>query len=171
MRELDLEFVRRRALRLSWLGAVVLAVGAGSALFVTDQYFSVQSRIGEVDTRVNAIQQINSLLADSGNSEAQPLSVAAVKDIAAARLPWAALFNALESAGSDNIGLLAVEPDAEVAQQKLHILGDARRIEDVTAYARRLVSADPIRQAIITDHEIHPESGIVRFRLDIMWGR
>jgi len=171
MRALELEFVRRRSLRLSWLGAVVLAVGAGSALFVTDQYFSVQTRIGEVDARVNAIQQINSLLADRGNSEAQPLSVAAAKDIAATRLPWAALFNALESAGSDNIGLLAVEPDAEAAQQKLHILGEARQIEDVTAYARRLAGAKPIWQAIVTDHEIHPETKNVRFRLDIVWGQ
>ena len=154
---LDLDFVARR--RASpWVGRVLLAVALTVALDMGLQYRDL-SRVlsfGKED------------LAHSG----RPARPASAEEVAAARetvqrlsLPWAKLFDAVESAASDQVALTAIEPDPRAGT--VRITGDSKDYLAALTYVLNLSRAEGLSSVQLVRHEVR--QGSVGFTISAAW--
>lgn len=84
-------------------------------------------------------------------------------------LPWDGLFQAVESAGSKDVSLLALEPDTEKALVK--ISGEAKNIGAMLDYIRLLEERNVFGTVYLQSHQVQqqdPEKP-VRFALLAAW--
>jgi hypothetical protein len=84
-------------------------------------------------------------------------------------LPWAKLFAALEAAGSDQVALLAIEPDTKSGTVK--ISGDSKDYLAALGYVLTLSQNDALSHVQLVRHEVkqndaqHP----VAFSISAAW--
>lgn len=84
-------------------------------------------------------------------------------------LPWTALFNALESANSNNVALLGIEPDAR--KRLVRLSGEAKNQAAMFAYIRQLQANKAMTSVYLRHQQVQeqdPEKP-VRFTLDASW--
>ena len=106
----------------------------------------------------------------------KPVVTASAEEIAFARdsverlgLPWAKLFAALESAGSDQVALLAIEPDTKSGTVK--ISGDSKDYLAALGYVLTLSQNEALSHVQLVRHEVrqndpqHP----VSFSISAAW--
>lgn len=84
-------------------------------------------------------------------------------------LPWGKLFQAIESSSSKQAALLSMEPDAEKDVVKL--TGEAKNIEEVLGYIKRLSAQDVFSSVYLQSHQIQQQDmeKPVRFELLATW--
>jgi hypothetical protein len=145
MQRIQLDFVRRRP-RSRWAGRVLLAVALGVA---GDMAFT----LAQLERAVKANEAVV--------ARAQPRKVAAVSndELAMARdtverlgLPWTKLFAALESAATDQVALLAIEPDTKTGTVK--ISGDSKDYLAALGYVLNLSQAEALSNVQLVRHEV-----------------
>ena len=147
MQRIELDFVRR-APRSRWAGRVLLAVALGLAGDMAYSYVSL----------IRAMKQNESIIA-----RAQPkrpvAAPASAEEVALARdtverlaLPWPKLFAALEAAASDQVALLAIEPDTKSGTVK--ISGDSKDYLAALAYVLNLSQAEALSHVQLVRHEV-----------------
>ena len=145
MQRIQLDFVRRRP-RSRWAGRVLLAVALGVA---GDMAFT----LAQLERAVKANEAVV--------ARAQPRKVAAVSndELAMARdtverlgLPWTKLFAALESAATDQVALLAIEPDTKSGTVK--ISGDSKDYLAALGYVLNLSQAEALSNVQLVRHEV-----------------
>lgn len=99
----------------------------------------------ELEQQLAAWRQESSLTGAPGsparNAKRDGASVAAELDEAAGvfrqlTLPWSSLFRSLEEAHSDEVALIAVQPDAQ--RRALTLVGEAKEYSEVLGYVARL---------------------------------
>ena len=173
MRRLDLEFQPRRSSPLAWsllaLGAAVVA-----ALVLLQQH--LQAEQVELEARVHGLE----LQLGRRPATAAPQNTAASRE-QAERLaqmrsvsqqlqrPWERLFNMLEGLPQDDVALLTLTPDARKGQ--VRISAEARDLEAMLQFHKRLESSAELRDVSLLNHEIiarqaeHP----VQFNLSATW--
>jgi hypothetical protein len=147
--KLDIDF-RRPARGSPWAGRVLMAVAAAVAL---------DAGLGYRDARL-VIDRNQAALA-----KAQPAATApraSKEEVAAARetverlaMPWDGLFGALESAASDQIALLAVEPDAKAG--KVLISGEGKDYLAALTYVLNLSRAEALTGVQLVRHQLKPD--------------
>jgi Tfp pilus assembly protein PilN len=83
--------------------------------------------------------------------------------------PWGRLFGALESATSPDLSLLALDPAPE--RRELRLEGEARNLEALLDYMRRVGATPPFVRAQLQSHQASQEDGQrpVRFTLELSW--
>jgi hypothetical protein len=154
---LDLDFVARR--RASpWVGRVLLAAAATVCADTGLQYYDLQRIIAEEkETLVRA------------GRPAKPVSA---EEVAAARetvqrlsLPWAKLFDAIESAATDQVALTAIEPDPKAGTVK--ISGDGKDYLAALTYVLNLSRAEGLSSVQLVRHEAR--QGGVGFTISASW--
>ena len=146
MQRLDLDF-RRPSSRSRWAGRILLVVALAVAGDATYSYFSVRRVIAEREVLVAKAQP------------KKPARPASAEEVALARetvqrltLPWPTLFGALESAASDQVALLAIEPDARSG--KVMISGDSKDYLAALSYVLNLSRSQALSAVELVRHEV-----------------
>jgi hypothetical protein len=164
MQRLDLDFVAVR--RSPWVARLLLVV---ALIFVFDNGLSFWQTSMAIRASENRLAQ----LGPKGLQAAKPVSsdeLAAARDtVQRLSLPWAKLFGALESAASDQVALLAIEPDARAGT--VTISGDSKDYLAALTYVLNLSRADSLSRVQLVRHELkqndpqHP----VAFTVSASW--
>jgi Tfp pilus assembly protein PilN len=163
MQRIELNFAGRER-RSPWAGAVLLAVALAVAGDAAWSYANARRTVVQAET----------LIARS-HPHAAPRAVPP-EEIAVARdtvqrlaLPWPRLFGAIESAASDDVALLAIEPDPRAG--KVTLSGDSKDYLAVLAYVLNLSRSDALSSVELVRHEVkqndprHP----VAFAVSAAW--
>jgi Tfp pilus assembly protein PilN len=174
MRALMLDFQpRRRASPLGWsllAGGVVLVL----TCIVIQQHLSAQAE--QQQGHLQTAQRV--LTGDTGSkvsltaaeTREQAQNLAEMRKVSQQlRRPWEQLFATLEAMPRDNIALLTLTPDARKGQ--LRISAEARDLDAMLDFHRRLEASDELSDVSLLSHEIvasvpeHP----VQFNLSATW--
>ena len=168
MQALELDFCRtRRAPR--WIAPLLLAVAAAFAGDVAFSYVKARETLAARETE----------LAKRGprSHRAAPKAAVAAEEIAAARetvqrlsTPWDQLFGALESAASERVALLAIEPDPKAGT--VVISGDGKDYLAALTYVLNLSRAEALTQVHLARHEVRQNDPHkpVHFSVSAAWG-
>lgn len=150
MRALNLDFAhRRRPAPLAWLAlAVSLALATDAALH----------RAALADDVERAEQSALAMASDSAARRARAPDPALARDTKRAEqvmqrlaLPWDELFGAVESAGTERVALLALQPDSR--RRELNISGEAADFASMLAYVDRLGKSGALHGVHLVRHE------------------
>lgn len=173
MRPLALDFVDTRPPRFSTGLAFLLAgMVALSALFY--EHAALKAGLDAREARIGLLEKTRTHTRK--NVHAEPPDAAQQSEIRRANmvidqlnLPWAALFQAVESASDGTIALLSIQPDAQ--KQSVRITGEAKKLEDVLGYIERLQDDTQLINASLLSHEIRQQDAEkpVRFTLTANW--
>jgi hypothetical protein len=146
MQRIELDFIRR-APRSRWAGRVLLAVALG----VTGDMaftFAQLDRAVKSSEAVVARAQPRKAVAQVTNEE-----LALARDtVERLGLPWTKLFAALEAAASDQVALLAIEPDTKTGTVK--ISGDSKDYLAALGYVLNLSQAEALSNVQLVRHEV-----------------
>lgn len=154
---LELDFVRRRR-GSPWAGRLLLAVAVAFSADVGLSYVKLNGQVLEAQTRLS-------------RNEFQSPGTSA-EDLAAARdtvqrlsTPWASLFGAIESAASDQVALLAIEPDPKAGT--VLISGDGKDYLAALTYVLNLSRSEALSGVQLLRHEARPDA--VGFSVSAAW--
>jgi hypothetical protein len=161
MQRLDLDFVATP--RSRWAARVLLSV---AALLVLDDGFSAWRATTAIRASEHRLARLGPRALQAVSSE----ELAAARDtVQRLSLPWPKLFAALESAASDQVALLAIEPDARAGT--VTISGDSKDYLAALTYVLNLSRADSLSRVQLVRHELkqndpqHP----VAFTVSASW--
>ena len=163
MQRIELDFVRRGA-RSRWASRVLLACALGLA---GDMALSYLQLVREVRSNEAIVARAR---------PHQPVAKASAEELALARdsverlgLPWAKLFAALEAAGSDQVALLAIEPDTK--NGTVRISGDSKDYLAALGYVLTLSQNDALSHVQLVHHEVQQKDPLhpVSFSLSAAW--
>ena len=174
MRALILDFQPRR--RSGPLGWSLLAAGVVMALTCVALGQHVSDQSSQQQGHLQTAQRV--LTGDTGTKlsltpaqiREQAQNLAEMRKVSQQlRRPWEHLFATLESMPRDNIALLTLTPDARKGQ--VRISAEARDLEAMLDFHRRLEASDELSDVSLLSHEIvanvpeHP----VQFNLSATW--
>jgi len=164
MRRLELNFAGGgRASR--WAGRVLLALAAAFAIDAAVSYRAVKASIAAEEVRLSQ-QRPRSAPA----MRVSPEELAAVRDtVERIGLPWDQLFGALESAASDQVALLGIEPDAKSGT--VMISGDGKDYLAALSYVLNLSQVETLQRVQLVRHETRANdaNGAVSFAVSAAW--
>src|SRR5687767_1089789 len=145
MKRIDLDFVARR--RSPWAGRVLLALAVAFSADVALSYRQAQS----VLDATTALASRSETRTPQRRASAE--EVAQVRDtLTRLSLPWDKLFGALESASSERIALLGVEPDSKAGT--VVITGDSKDYLAALSYVLELSHSDSLSKVQLVRHEL-----------------
>ena len=163
MQKLSINFVGRGA-RSPWAGRVLLA----AAVYITaDMAMSYRA--------VSSAYEANRAKIARAQPRAEPRKLAPGEIAAAAEtvnrlgMPWEKLFRALESAGSDQVALLGIEPDPKAGT--VTISGDSKDYLAALTYVLNLSRAPALSRVQLVQHATKQDDphGPVRFTVSAAW--
>ena len=165
MKKLDVNFSARGA-RAPWAARILLGAAAALCLDAGLSYRDLRA----------SVELHEAKLAQAGPVRPAGRSVPA-EEVAAARAtvdrlatPWERLFGALESAASEEIALLGVEPDAKAGT--VVISGDSKNYLAALTYVLNLERDDALDGVQLVRHEVKtndPQTP-VSFAVSARWG-
>jgi len=165
---LELDHLRKtpRPGRASW---ILLAVAVAFAGDVARAYLSVRSDIAARTARLAGLPDLRSAREAPGASLSPEEFTAAQDTILRLATPWDNVFRALESARSDDVALLSIEPDA--GSGSLSISGEARSYPAALTYVAWLSAAKTLKNVRLARHEVLKNSprGAVAFTVSADW--
>jgi HAMP domain-containing protein len=163
MNRLGLDFVRRA--RSPWPGRLLLGVALAVSLDVALSYKDLRAGL---------------VLNEARLAQAQPRGAPARKvsaeEVAAVRetverlgMPWERLFAALESAASDQVALLGIEPDPKAGT--VVISGDSKDYLAALSYVLNLSRAEALNRVQLVRHEVKASDpqAAVSFAVSAAW--
>jgi len=173
MRPLSLDY-RRAAPLPGWIGIAVLLVALGMASQTGIHYRELMGEIARWEARLSSLERSLRRGPAVARQAGQPPGLEvkhAGEVVEQLARPWDDLFRAVESAGSEQVALLAIEPDAPRAQVK--ITGEAKNLAAMLGYIRLLGEKAPLDDVFLQSHQVQqqdPEKP-VRFVLRATWRR
>ncbi len=165
MQRIDLDFAARGR-RSPWAGAVLFAVALAVAGDAAWSYVHARRQLAQAEVLLARTQPRHAARA----ARATPEEIAAARDtVQRLALPWPGLFGALESAASDDVALLAIEPDPRSG--KVTITGDSKDYLAALTYVLNLSRSAALSGVELVRHEVkqndprHP----VAFSVSAAW--
>jgi len=154
MRRVELDYLAapRGAL---WPGLVVLAVSLAIFGALVLRYSHTRDELArfQVSGKLVSGERLPQVSMSKERLEAEVKSAESV--VRQLSLPWAAMVRAIEQAGTPNVALLQLQPDAETRTVKL--TAEARSREAMFDYLRRLESADALADVHVINHQVQRE--------------
>lgn len=147
MQRIELDFVRRRPAS-RWAGRVLLAVSLGVAGEMAYTFVQLQ---GAVSANEAVVARAQPRKAAAPAASAEELA-AAKETVDRLALPWTRLFAALEGAASDQVALLAIEPDTKSGT--VTISGDSKDYLAALTYVLNLSRSDTLSRVELVRHEV-----------------
>jgi hypothetical protein len=171
MQALSLDY-ERSAPRRSRLGVLLLLLGVTAALIVGDLAVEANRQKAEVESTLARTDRKRVPAVRGGAREtkrtAEEMKIA---DNIAGRLtlPWADLFDALETSSNNTVALLALEPD--LSKRVLRITAEAKNKSDMLAYVARLNEDRRLLNVHLMDHQLQAQTPgePVRFSVQASW--
>lgn len=159
MHRLDIDFCRRRS--SPWAARVLLALAAAFALDVAVSYQQLKAAVAHKQALIaNAVP--------AGRHKADPEELAAARDtLQRLATPWGSLFGALEQASSEEVALLAIEPDPRAGT--VTISGDGKDYLAALTYVLNLGRAESLSRVQLVRHEAKGPQGSVAFAVSAAW--
>lgn len=174
MRALRLSFVRHpRSLR--GVGYVLLVLAIATASYLMKVYLDQFSELESWEAKWRSLQKIQ-YKEISGNpnqnvewARLQVELKGANKIIGRLSLPWDMLFHEVEASVDELVVLLNVEPDTE--RHGIRITAEAKNLEAMLNYTKRLQAVDAFKYAHIANHQIQQQDAQkpVRFVVEAQW--
>lgn len=155
--QIGLDFVRPSG-GVARIAAVLLVAGVLSALAVLEEQRGASREARDREARLEEMRNMSRRTMPA--IEAEEADTPEVRDqvkkanavLAQMNVPWGELFAAVEMAQDDNVGLLAVQPDARA--RSVTIGGEARTLQALFAYMTRLERNERLRDVVLTSHEV-----------------
>lgn len=173
MRRLTLDFQPRRHGLASALPAVLgialLLAGMTVQEHLDAQYAQVEQHLHHAEQQLGTRPRTQPTL-NAAQSREQAEKLAQMRSLAQQlQRPWEDLFGMLESLPQDDVALLSLAPDARKGQ--VRISAEARDLEAMLSFHKRLEASDELRDVSLLNHEIQvkqPEHP-VQFNLSASW--
>jgi len=163
MQRLDLDFAAHgRAHR--WAGPLLLAIALGVCGDMAWRYVQLERSVKSAEAQVARAAPRRSVPSFSIEEMNQ-----ARDTVDRLGLPWAKLFTALESAASDQVALLAIEPDAKSG--KVLISGDSKDYLAALTYVLNLSKTSGLADVQLVRHEVkkNDPQHAVSFQVSAAW--
>ena len=145
MNRLEVDFVRR-AKASPWVGRALLALALAFSLDVALSYREVRDALALNEAKAAKAPR------SAPAKQATPEEVAAAREtVDRLALPWNTLFSALESAATDQVALLGIEPDAKAGT--VLISGDSRDYLAALTYVLNLSRDEALTRVALLRHE------------------
>jgi hypothetical protein len=146
MRRLELDFGSRRS-AAPWAGPLLLALAAAFALDVALSYRDLKASLATHEANIAAAQP-----PAAARRKASPEELALVRDtVQRIGMPWDRLFDALESAASEQVALLGIEPDPKSGT--VVISGESRDYLGALTYVLDLSRSEALTRVQLVRHE------------------
>lgn len=159
MQRLELDFCRTR--RSSWAGRLLLAVALVISMDMGLSYQETRKAVSEYQARIGKTQPRTA----PRNVSAEEVALAR-ETVQRLAMPWPKLFGALESAATDQVALLAIEPDPRAGT--VTISGDSKDYLAALTYVLNLSRADELSNVQLVRHE--QKQNAVAFAVSAAWG-
>ncbi|HEX5127420.1 MAG TPA: hypothetical protein VFW00_11820 [Rhodocyclaceae bacterium] len=171
--EIALDFISRRK-RPSMLGWLILLAGILASMAVLMEYFDLQDAQTDAERRLAREERVvNRKL---GHELAKTREKVPDNELRRAaqiaqelRRPWLDTLAQIETASNKDVALLTFEPDPN--KGALRLGGEARSLDAVFAYAKRLSAQPSLADAQVDGYEFK-KSGVVDvvvFKLTVHW--
>ena len=148
LHRLSIDF-RRAPQRSPWAARALMAVAAAVAL---DSGLAYRDARHVIDRNQEALALAQPVATPRASKEEVALARETVERLAT---PWDGLFGALEQAASEQVALLAVEPDAKAG--KVMISGEGKDYLAALTYVLNLSRSDALTSVQLVRHEMKPE--------------
>lgn len=173
MRRLMLDFIPPRRGPLAWapllLGAGLLAASLLWQQHLGDQHAQLTRQVHQAEQKLG-LRARDAAPLTAAQSREQAQKLARMRDLAQQlQRPWERLFSLLEGLPQDDIALLSLSPDARKGQ--VRISAEARDLEAMLAFHKRLEASGELRDVSLLNHEIlvkQPERPVL-FNLSAHW--
>jgi Tfp pilus assembly protein PilN len=165
MQALKLDFCRtRKAPR--WVAPVLMLLALGFCGDVAVSFMKERSAYLKNERALAALDPRSYRPARSASAE----EIAAAKDtVQRLSMPWEKLFAALEQAASEQVALLAIQPDPKAGT--VLISGDSKDYLAALTYVLNLSRSDALSRVQLARHEIRQDQGkSVGFSVQATWG-
>ena len=170
MRALRLDYVATR--ETSRAGAGMLIAGVVIATLALLEYRAVREELSAQQLRVAEIRTVGKRSAVNAASSPRDLDVALqeVKQAESAlqrlSLRWDDLFVALESARSNGVALLTIEPDP--GKKVVKLTAEAKSADDMLDYVERLQAAAGLADVTLASHQIKQGDALQPLRFGVV---
>lgn len=147
-----------------WPGIVLLALGLAAAGHELAEYQRIRLATEDWEARAARLELaqhrqrggFRRIALDAGEAAALQREVRQANQVLEQLgWPWDALFQGVEAAGSEQVALLAIEPNLE--KHTLLIRGEARDLPALLAYLRRLERQPLFRQLVLHSHQVQTQ--------------
>jgi Tfp pilus assembly protein PilN len=169
--KLEMDFVRTRR-SCTVQGALLLLSGIILTGAGVQQYFAARQEIAALERELAMLARAPR--GDRGERQVdidrlRGRIVLANQVVRKKTVPWDSLFRDIERASDNQIGLLAVQPDAPSGV--VRISGEARDAAALTDYIVRLEAQPSLQNVHLAEHEMKLNQGraVVRFNLNATW--
>jgi Tfp pilus assembly protein PilN len=165
---------KRLGVLLLLAGALGLGIGA---LQLKQAYYARAAQ----EQRSNFIShRMQTLKEQAANTRNRKTDVADPQELARSRaarqaatelqMPWAELLSALETAPTQNVAVLSIEPSA--ARRSVKLTAEAKHPQAMIAYLAALQKDKRLTQVMLTQHQVQMQTAgtPVRFQVQAYWG-
>lgn len=170
MRALNLDFARTR-LPTAWWQWLLLLGAAGLSALLLINHRSYVNDIKRLEREVQLASAPAGATKQAPKMDAQTSKTLRSANQILERLhtPWEALFRDIELAQTDEIALLAIQPNVE--RSSVIIEGEARNSSAILTYMGELESQAALADVTLVSHEIRREDAEkpVRFTVTAQW--
>lgn len=152
---------RRLEIFVLSIGMVLLLTASAHYLYIARQMSMLETSIAHAADTI----KISDMPTDNEDAKAVLAAIAHLD------LPWSMLFSALESATSEKINLISVQPD--MSKGTVKIVADSLNAYDMLEYVRELAKQPALHNVILTEYKAEanlPEQAM-RFTLTATWRR
>lgn len=167
MRALELDFRSTRPAS-RWVGLLLFALAVGVLVDLGVSYRAERERFAAMSAQLAKHEPRERGTATLRN--ASPEELAQARDtVERLSLPWENLFSALESAASEQVTLLAIEPDPKAGTVVIN--GDGKDYLAALTYVLNLSRMDTLRAVHLLRHEIRQQDPqrTVGFAVSAAW--
>lgn len=158
---------RLRSLRLDFaarhdgasLGRIVLLLAGAAAMALAAAAFQdIRSRTAQLESEFGRIKKPAVAARNAGAAGAHRPDEAVRRANAVARelaRRWDKVFAAIEAAGDPEVGLLAVEPDAQ--KGLVRITAQSKSKQAMLRYLTRLQDKEPLQRMLLEQHQVRTD--------------
>lgn len=163
MKRLEIDFVRRA--RAPWAALALLALALAVTADTGLSFFRARASLARNEARLTQAEPRGAV-----PRKLAPEELAAVREtVERLATPWERLFGALETASSDQVALLGIEPDAKAGT--VVITGDSKSYLAALSYVLNLSQVDGLTGVQLVRHEAKANDprGAVGFTVSAAW--
>lgn len=144
---------------------IMLGLASLVLMAVVVDYFNSRARIVFIQQSATGTSAATMPISKIGTSELS----AAQASMARLALPWNVLFAAMESATSDKVKLISLEPDAE--KRHMRIVAETEDVYEMLEYVRRLTAQPGLSNITLSNQQVaeDQQKSAVRFTVDGSW--